>query len=283
MTYGSRIEFPRCLIFAGTVAIGLASGGLPAGAETVLPDFTAATFEDGAPIDNIYFPLFPDYEALLIAEGEDEEGEPFTEESRLSWGGAGPEIMGVQTWALRDLAYEDGLLVEDTLDYFAQDTDGNVWYFGEDVTNYLYDDDGNLIGTNDESAWIAGENGALPGWIMPAELTLGLAYFQEYAPADDALDEAQIFATGLTVVSGGTVFEDVLQILETTSLDPDAREFKYYAPGFGLILAEEDLDEAFMNPEMRFELAPIPLPATFPLIFAALGVLGLAGVVRRSS
>ncbi|NNF23247.1 MAG: hypothetical protein HKN63_00365 [Rhodobacteraceae bacterium] len=254
-----------------------AMAGAPgAVAATFVPDFDGATFRPGAAIDHPYFPLDPTFQAVLSASGMDEEGEAFTEETQLSFGGPGRVILGVQTTVQRDLAFEDGLLVEDTFDYYAQDTDGNVWYMGEDVTNYIYDEDDNLIETNDSSAWIAGENGASPGWIMPAVLEQGFAYFQEIAPGDAALDEAMIWSTGQTVQAGGVLFEDVLAMLETTSLDPEAREFKYYAPGAGLIRIEEGLDESFSNPELVFErvtVAVVPLPASLPMLLAALAVI----------
>ena len=95
----------------------------------------------------------------------------------------GPRILGVRTTTQLDKEYEDGLLVEKTFDYFAQDKRGNVWYMGEDVTNFHYDDDGNLIGKDHESAWRAGRRGAKPGWIMPARQIVGQRYFQEHRPA----------------------------------------------------------------------------------------------------
>ena len=249
-------------------------------------DFGSAVFEPGAVIDNRYFPLGPTYKSTVSATGIDEEGEEFSEESQLSFGGAGRTILGIQTTVQRDLAFEDGLLVEDTFDYYAQDTTGNVWYMGEDVVNYVYDDDDNLIETNNESAWIAGENGAVPGWIMPAEPVIGLAYFQEVAAADDALDEALIWGTGLTLEVGGTVFDDVIAIYETTVLDPDAREFKYYAPGIGLIRVEEGLDENLSNPELVFDLvavSEVPLPASLPMLLAALAAGCALGRRHRGS
>ena len=248
---------------------------------TVIPDFSTATFVDRQIIDNQYFPLGPDYRATLHASGTDEEGEKFTEESQLSYGGDGRVILGVQTTVQRDRAFEDELLVEDTFDYYAQDTAGNVWYMGEDVTNYVYDDEGNLIETNNASSWIAGINDARPGFIMPANPVAGFAYFQEVAVQDNALDEALIFGTGLSIEASGKRFEDVISILETTSLDPEAREFKYYAPGYGLIRVEEGLDRNLANPELVFEKArvsPVPLPAGFPLL--SVGLAALAGVGR---
>ena len=261
------------------ICIGLAGAcGSPAGATTLIPSFTAATFDPDQEINNRYFPLGPSYKATIKAMGVDEDGAPIEERSDLSYGGPGRVILGVQTTAQRDMAFEGGRLVEDTFDYYAQDTDGNVWYMGEDVINYIYDDAGSLVATNNESAWIAGENGAMPGWIMPADPVSDLAYFQEVAPADGALDEARIWATGLTVEAGGQIFEDVLSVYETTSLDQEAREFKYYAPDVGLIRVEEGLDSDLSNPEIVFEIvevAPVPLPAGLPLIVGALAGLAL--------
>ena len=79
-------------------------------------------------------------------------------------------------------------------------------------------------------------------------------------------------------------FENVLQVFETTELEPDAREFKYYALGVGLILVEEDLDEDFENPELTFALTQIrsvPEPATAALLLLGL-VVGVPLVRRRT-
>src|SRR4051794_34010776 len=43
---------------------------------------------------------------------------------------------GVTARAVRDVVREDGALVEDTIDYYAQDAKGNVWYLGEDTKEY---------------------------------------------------------------------------------------------------------------------------------------------------
>ena len=181
----------------------------------------------------------------------------------------------MQTFIQQDREFEDGLLVEETFDYFAQDTLGNVWYLGEDVTKFEYDEDGNLIGETMEGAWKAGVNGAEPGFIMPADLTIGFNYFQEHAEADEALDQGTIFAFIAVLMLDIGTFENVLQVFETTELEPDAREFKYYAPGVGLILVEEDLDEDFENPELTFALTQIrsvPEPGTAGLLLLGLVV-----------
>lgn len=259
----------------------LATGALmlasPVASAPVLPDFAAATFVPGAPIDNLYFPILDDRTRVYVGQTADGElnGERF-KQTRI---GAGPTLLGVQTTARRDLAFEDDLIVEDTIDYFAQDSAGNVWYFGEDVTNFEYDDEGNLIGTNDDGSWRAGVNDALPGFAMPADLTLGFSYFQEFAPNDDAVDEAVTGAILDDVVIGIGAFDDVLKVLETTSLEPGVREAKFYAPGVGLIMEWEGLDEDFENPEAISELTEaVPEPGMLSLFGA--GLIGV-GMLRR--
>ena len=252
-------------------------------AAPIVPEFDALLFDDPTTITNTYFPLFPGYSATLEASGIDEDGEDYSERTELSFAGAGREILGIQTVSQLDRAYEDGLLVEETYDYYAQDNLGNVWYFGEDVVNYHYDDDGTLIGTDNESAWLAGIDDALPGYIMPASPAEGFEYYQEVAPGNDALDAALIFDTGASLTIGGILYPNVLVTLETTELDPDAREFKYYAPDVGLIRIEEGLSPALSDPELVFELtsAPVPVPPALPLLLGGLALLGGMSRVRR--
>lgn len=276
----SRAQRPLGAWLASTTAVLLLA--TCATAAPVLPTFSTADFQPGDPVDNPYFSLRPGARTVIEGGGESD-GEPVTERSVLTVLGLGPEILGVQTTTQRDRAYEDGVLVEDTFDFYAQDKSGNVWYMGEDVTNYRYDDEGNLIGTDSESAWRAGVNNALPGYIMPADLVIGFNYYQEYARGDEALDQGTIFDLGLTLEVGGTTFTDVLKVFETTELDPDAREFKYYAPGVGLVRVEEGLDENLENPEVVTEavsVSPVPLPATMPLAAGALTALGFLRLAR---
>lgn len=247
----------------------------PAATTPVLPDFAAAVFTPSAPITNLYFPLGKHTKLTLVAKGTDPDGEPIHERSELRFGGPGPVIAGVETTTMVDRAFESGLLVEETFDHFAQDDAGNVWYMGEDVTNYHYDDNGNLIGTDSASSWRAGVNAALPGFAMPADLTLGFTYYQEYAAADGALDQGMIleFVDHLDLPGGS--FDDVLKVYETSALDPNLKEIKYYGPGIGLIRADEGIDADYRNPDLVFELvAPVPVPATLPLIAGGLAALG---------
>lgn len=215
-----------------------------------LPAFDPAAFADPQP--NRWFPLTPG--PTRIYEGRSEDGE--IDRSAVTVQGPGPVILGVPTVAVLDEEWEDDLLVERTLDYFAADSDGSVWYFGEDVTNYRYDDEGNLLGTDEESAWRAGVNGASPGIIMPAEPQPGMAYFEEHAPADEAMDFGRIEAVGLTLDGPAGPFAEVVKVFDGSTIEPDAREWKFYAPGIGSVREEEDLDASLANPALVVELQP---------------------------
>ncbi len=268
----------RCLPLLGALA-----GVAPAAPAATLPDFGAATFIAGAAIDHPYFPLLDNLTYIYEGSYEDE-GETVVERFELTVVGAGPTLLGVATTARRDRAFEDGLLVEDTFDYYAQDVAGNVWYFGEDVVNYRYDEDGNLLGTDNESAWLAGENSALPGYAMPAALTPAFNYFQEFAPFDAARDQGTTLAADVELSLAVGDYSNVLAVLETNPGEPDAREIKYYAPGFGLIAVDEGLDFELQDAELHLEFvgtaAPVPLPAPIALLGSALA--GLVTVGRRA-
>ena len=241
----------RFFILATAIGVALAA---PAMAETVLPTFNAANFSGNPVITNPYFP---------VVEGQvrDYVGAPADEQFTFTGIGAGPVVLGIKTFTLFDRATEGGRVVEDTSDYYAQDKQGNVWYFGEDVTNYIYDRAGNLTGTNSSSSWRAGVNGALPGFIMPVDLTIGFNYYQEYAPADAAVDEGTTFAIvpSVTVLAG--TFTNVIRVLETSDLF-HARAFKYYAAGVGLIKEEEAVRPNFKHPRQTFELTSTTASAT---------------------
>lgn len=232
----------RSMIALSALAIALAS---PANAQ-VLPAFNASNFTGNTVPTHSYFP---------VVDGQVRSFEGSAGESFVFTGlGAGPTILDVKTHTVRDDAYDGDLLIEQTFDYYAQDKDGNVWYMGEDVTNYHYDRQGNLTGTDSASAWRAGVNGALPGYIMPASLAVDFNYFQEHAPADDALDEGTTFALLGSFTVGGTSYSNVLQVLETSELDHKSIGFKYYAPDVGLIFEAEGLKPNLKNPAQTFEL-----------------------------
>ena len=139
-------------------------------------------------------------------------------------------LLGVTCIVVRDTAKVNGALHEDTVDFFAQDRSGNVWYFGENTAEYV---DG-LINKIDGS-WLAGVNGARPGIIMFAAPAVGKTYRQEllFTEAEDA---AEIVALNESVTVPAGTYAHCLKTEEFTPIEPDALEFKYYAPGVGNVL-----------------------------------------------
>ncbi|MDY6899189.1 MAG: hypothetical protein SWZ49_14085, partial [Cyanobacteriota bacterium] len=147
-------------------------------------------------------------------------------------------ILGITSQVVGEREFEDDLLTEEQLSYYAQDTEGNVWLLGESVTEYEYDKAGNLISTDDSESWVAGEGEARPGLIMAANPTTGTAYY-----IGEAEDQAEVVDSNISLSIDGDTFENVVKIKEFSELEPEEFDFKYYAPGVGLVL-EEEINEA---------------------------------------
>ncbi len=140
-------------------------------------------------------------------------------------------ILGVTCTVVRDVEEQAGVLVEDTDDYFAQDTDGNVWYFGELSRNF---ENGQLASL--DGSWTAGVEGAKPGMIMQAMPMVGDTYRQEFF-LGDAEDAAEVLSvTASATVPAAACAGTCVQTRDFTALEPDVEEHKFYAPGIGLIL-----------------------------------------------
>jgi hypothetical protein len=204
---------------------------------TTIPDFNKATFAPGDAIDNQYFPLKPGTIYVYEGEKKDEQtGEVDRETNKFAVTFQTQNIAGVTATEVRDTAWANDFLKEDTRDWFAQDADGNVWYLGEFTTEYEYDDKDNFIGTKNKGSWKAGVNGAKPGYIMEANPQVGDNYYQEFAPNDRAVDQAEVISRDRTISPRLGYFSNVLQTLEFSELTPGVSDFKYYAPGIGLVL-----------------------------------------------
>ena len=139
-------------------------------------------------------------------------------------------IEGIRATVLRDTVSEDGEVVEDTFDWYAQDTWGNVWYLGEATKEY----DGAEVST--AGSWEAGVDGALAGVVVPASPEPGLAYRQEYY-AGEAEDEAVVLSVDEQAEVPQGSYEDVLMTKDLNPLEPDLLEHKFYAKGVGPVLA----------------------------------------------
>jgi hypothetical protein len=138
-------------------------------------------------------------------------------------------ILGVPTTVVRDQVFSDGELAEDTLDWYAQDREGNVWYFGEKTAEY---DEGKVVST--EGSWEGGVDGAQPGIIMLADPQVGDVYRQEFYEGE-AEDLAEVTGVGGSITIPFGTFTDVLVTEEWTPLEPAVRERKTYVPGIGVV------------------------------------------------
>jgi hypothetical protein len=159
------------------------------------------------------------------------------------------QILGVSTTVVHDQVFLDGELSEDTFDWYAQDTDGNVWYFGEDSREI---EDGQVVST--EGSWVAGEGDNEPGIIMLAHPKVGVAYRQEIAP-DVAEDMARVLSLKASAEVPYGSFDGCVRTMEWSLIEHGDRERKTYCPGVGLVLEDQP-----RNGHIRNELVSITLP-----------------------
>ena len=196
-----------------------------AGATDATDDINPADFT--VKIDNPFFPLPPG--TTFIYRGRKElskERDVFAVTDRTI------VIDGVTCRVVHDRVFVRGILQENTFDYFAQDRDGNVWYFGEDTEEL--DKHGNVVST--EGTWRAGVNGAQPGVVMEAHPRVDDHYFQELA-APLAQDEATVLSLRETAPVPLAKFRNCLLTKEFTQLEPGNVEHKFYARGIGFVLS----------------------------------------------
>ena len=196
---------------------------LPQGGEPVDLDPAAFTTE----IDNRYWPMAPG--TRWTYREIDEEGKVVqvvvtvsSETKRIA--------NGITARIVRDTVTEDGELIEDTFDWYAQDDQGNVWYLGEETAEF---EDGEV--TTTAGSFEAGVDGALPGIIMPADPVDGLRYRQEYYEGE-AEDNGEVLSTEEQAEVPAGHYPHALLTKDTVGLEPDVLEYKLYAPGVGPVL-----------------------------------------------
>ena len=135
----------------------------------------------------------------------------------------------ITTRVVEEREWKDGEIIEVSRNFFAICPSTNdVFYFGEEVDDY---EDGEVV--RHSGAWLAGENGAKAGLIMPRDPAVGMRYYQEIAP-DVALDRAEIVSLDEALDTPAGTFSNSLKTQEGNALDPGEKEFKTYAPGIGL-------------------------------------------------
>ena len=183
-------------------------------------------------IDNKFLTFTPG--TTFVYEAQTEDGlerieVTVTDEKRM--------VMGVETTVVWDRVWLEGELIEDTKDWYAQDKEGNVWYFGEESIEYTA---GEFLGT--PGSWEAGIDGAKPGIVMKASPKIGDFYRQEYY-VGEAEDTGEVLSLRETVSVPHDRMYYCLKIKDLNPLEPDVVEFKYYCPVIGGVALEEDLED----------------------------------------
>jgi hypothetical protein len=174
---------------------------------------------------NKYVILEPGYQ--LVLEGEDEGKKASLVITVLN---ETMTVDGVETRVVEERETVGGEVKEVSRNFFAIDkTTGDVYYFGEDVDDYK---GGKVVGHG--GSWQSGKGGARYGLFMPASPQVGQKFYQEVAPRV-AMDRAQVVGLDETVKVPAGSFRKCLKVEETTPLEPDAREYKLYAPDVGLL------------------------------------------------
>jgi hypothetical protein len=210
----------------------------PAASSPPPPAVVAATGQLEAPtsqsdyvsrITNPYFPISR-FRSMTLrgTERNRRTGRRTTERVELRPSTRRVTINGIRTTAVNVREYENRKLVERTIDYYAQDRRGNVWYFGERVDDI---ENGRVVGH--EGQWRAGRNGARAGLFMPARPRVGDSFQQERAPGV-AEDTSTVRALGVRVRTPLRRFSNCMRTSDFGPLDR-TRETKYYCRGFGLV------------------------------------------------
>ena len=205
-------------------AIAPRSNGLPEDGEPFVLDPERFT----AQIDNPYWPMEPG--TRWISRETDAEGAQRTVVVTVT--NKTKDIAnGVTARVVRDTVRENGAVVEDTFDWYAQDDAGNIWYLGERTAEFAH---GKVRSRH--GSFEAGVDGAMAGVVVPATPVDGLRYRQEYY-AGEAEDRAEVLGVDEQVEVTAGHFEHALMTKETTPLEPRVVELKYYARDVGPVLA----------------------------------------------
>jgi|SRR6266540_3372670 len=204
-------------------AVGMAGSPAPApNAATATAGIDPANFVRH--VTNPYFPLKPG--ALLVYKGI-KDGQSQVDRVFVTY--RTKTILGVHATVVRDIARHKGRILEKTFDWYAQDTQGNVWYMGENTKAF---ENGHV---DTEGSWKAGEHGARAGIVIEADPRAATAYRQEFWRGH-AEDQAWVVKRGGTVRVPLGKLDHKLVTFEWSRLEPGVIDKKVYAQGFGIAL-----------------------------------------------
>jgi hypothetical protein len=192
-------------------------------------DFNAANFDNSTDITNQWFPLKPGMQYIYEGITNDEDGNQVSRRLVVTVTDLTKVINGVNTVVSWDRDYNDDSLVESELAFYAQDKNGTVWRMGEHPEEY---DNGTFITA---PTWFAGIADSVAGIEMQGNPQLEQNYSQGWAPSVEFTDRGQVSQMEQDVCVPSDCYKGVVVIDETSQAEPDAHQFKYYAPGIGNI------------------------------------------------
>ena len=140
------------------------------------------------------------------------------------------KVDGVETRVVEERETKGGKLIEVSRNYFAiNERTKDVFYFGEDVDIYK---DGKVM--SHAGAWLSGVNDAKFGLMMPGQVALHASFYNEIAPGV-AMDRVEIVSISERVKTPAGEYTNCVKVKETTPLQPFVTDYKYYAPGVGIV------------------------------------------------
>ena len=142
-------------------------------------------------------------------------------------------VDGAPCVVIQDRLYLNGRLGERTTEWYSQDKQGNVWYFGENTAEL--DKSGRVLNTS--GTWRAGVDGAKPGIFMFAHPAVGKAAQQEFYKGQ-AEDHFQVLGLHAKVKVPYTSSTSALLTKEWTPLEPGTLDHKLYVRGIGTVLEQ---------------------------------------------
>ncbi len=226
----------RIVALAVSIALVAGAGGAPPVAQAAVPS-TAPVFTTPLVFTNTFFPFVPG--AVKVAQGRSEgarvtDVDIFRSETRSF-------VLGGATVACRtfeEIAFDDGVLVEISMNYFAQADDGTVYYFGEVVDNY---EDGVVV--DHGGSWLVGgpvgsdppetQTVATPAIFMPANPEVGDVFRPEDLP-DGSVEVDTIHRLDRKVTTPAGKFTGCIEVREFSPATGE-KETKWYAPGVGVV------------------------------------------------
>ena len=208
-------------------AVALCAAGAAIPASGAQAGSEEPAFSDPTRIDNPYLPLSKFSRCTLKGE---EDGEKLRIKRKVLDRTRTFSVDGVpvETMVVKDRVWENGKLIEHTIDYFAQDDSGAVRYFGEHVDNIH---NGHVV--DHHGSWLYGRDTDKIGVLMAGKVHVGVHWMSEDAPPD-AVEFDRVVAEIPKVEVRGQTYDHAIKVREFALPDREV-EYKIYAKGVGVV------------------------------------------------